>query len=81
MQPAVQAPLPADCIGWHPKLSSPQGATFDAEEEEDSELQDVLPAWDEAELDAELSFSGSEPSSGGDEEGDEVALQVSDVQE
>ena len=37
----------------------------------------MLPAWDEAELDAELSFSGTEPSSGGDEEGDEVALQVS----
>ena len=52
-----------------------QGATFDAEEEEDSELREVLPAWDDAELDAELSFSGSEPSS--EEEGEEeVALEV-----
>lgn len=53
-----------------------QGATFDAEEEEDSELREVLPAWDAAELDAELSFSGSEPSSSEEGEEEEIAQEV-----
>ncbi len=87
MQPAI--PLsPACCWTAHCRLlpqprrllpPALQGATFDAEEEEDSELQDVLPAWDRAEMDDALSFSGSEPSGEEEEEEEEeVALEVGD---